>query len=225
MLYNDCWHGFWAGSWWSRVLWQAVMLRLVNRGMAVHRGRPVEQVYNRKETMWYENYAVRFRQSIHSESRVEPGIRSRSEASLTSLTIRLARECKRWLQKEDMGQKEVYVSPSISQTYIKLCAPFKNKIREVYFYFSFVHWSSFIFFVYVLGWVYEKYTTISRLLVGGVLPLCRDAAGVFYSPSQLSNRRLEEELRPYRPEQYQNCQGYSEKSWKSKEIWCHSVSS
>ena len=27
-----------------------------------------------------------------------------------------------------------------------------------------------------------------HLLVGGVLPLCRDAIGVFYSPSQLSNQ-------------------------------------
>ena len=81
VLYNDCWHGFWVRSWWPHVLWQAVTLWLVNRGMAVHQGRLVEQVCNRKETTWYENHAVRFRQSIQSESRVEPGIRSRSEVS------------------------------------------------------------------------------------------------------------------------------------------------
>ena len=28
----------------------------------------------------------------------------------------------------------VYVSPSIFQTYNKLCAPFENKMREIYFY-------------------------------------------------------------------------------------------
>ena len=48
-------------------------LWLVNGGMAVRRGRPVQQVCNRKETRWYENHAVRFRQSVQSESRVEPG--------------------------------------------------------------------------------------------------------------------------------------------------------
>ena len=74
MLYNDRWHGFGVRSWWPRVLWQAVTLWLINRGMAVRRGRPVEQVVNRKETMWYENYAVRLSQSVQSESRVEPGV-------------------------------------------------------------------------------------------------------------------------------------------------------
>ena len=58
--------------------------------------RPVEQVCNRKETTWYENHVTRFRLSVQSESRVEPGIRSRSEVLVSSLTIRLARGCKCW---------------------------------------------------------------------------------------------------------------------------------
>ncbi len=31
------------------------------------------------------------------------------------------------------------------------------------------------------------FSVISRTLVGGVLPLCREAVGVFYSPSRLGN--------------------------------------
>ena len=62
----------------------------------MRRGKPVEQACNREETTWYENHVVRFRQSVQSESRVEPGIRSRSEALVSSLTIRLARGCKYW---------------------------------------------------------------------------------------------------------------------------------
>ena len=96
MLYNDCWHRFWVCSWWPCVLWQAVTLWLVNRGMAVHQGRPVDQVCNWMETTWYENHVVRFRQSVQSESRVEPRVHSRSEALVSSLTIRLARGCQRW---------------------------------------------------------------------------------------------------------------------------------
>ena len=80
LLYNNCWHGFWVRSWWPCVLWQAITLWLVNREMAVRQGRPVEQVCNRKETTWYENHAFRFRQRVQSESSVEPGILSRSEA-------------------------------------------------------------------------------------------------------------------------------------------------
>ena len=96
MLYNDCWHGFWVRSWWPHLLWQAVTLWLVNKGMAMRWGRLVKQVCNRKETTWYENHAVRFRQSVQAESRVEPGIRSRLEALVSSLMIRFARGCKRW---------------------------------------------------------------------------------------------------------------------------------
>ena len=77
MLYNDCCHGFWVHSWRPHVFGQTVTLWLVNRGMAVHQGKPVEQVCNRKETTWYENHAVSFR--VQSESRVKPGICSQSE--------------------------------------------------------------------------------------------------------------------------------------------------
>ena len=110
------------------------------QGMAERRSRLVEQVCNRKETRWYENHVIRFRQSVQSESRVEPGIRSRSEALVSSLTIRLARGCKRWHpwpQEEDMGQEEttfLSIRPSISQSYNKLYAPFENKMREIYFF-------------------------------------------------------------------------------------------
>ena len=48
-----------------------------NQGVAVHRGWLVELMCNRKEIMWYENNAVRFR--VKSESRVKPGKPSRSE--------------------------------------------------------------------------------------------------------------------------------------------------
>ena len=89
VLYNDYWHGFRTHSQWSRVLWQAVTLGLVRRD------RPVDTVLNRKETTWYENHVVRFWQSVQSESGVERGIRSCSVALVSSLTILLARGCKR----------------------------------------------------------------------------------------------------------------------------------
>ena len=96
VLYNDCWHVYWVHSWWPCVLWQAVTLWLVKKGVAVFQGRSVELVCNRKKTTWYENHAVRFRLWVQSESRVEPGIRNRSEALVSSLTIQFARGCKRW---------------------------------------------------------------------------------------------------------------------------------
>ena len=134
MLYNNCWHGFWVRSWWPRVLWQAVMLWLVNRGMAVRRGWPVEQVCNRKKTTWYENHTVRFRQSVQSESRVEPGIRSRSEVLVSSLMMRSASGCKRWhplAPGRRYGARSLHLSHKLTT---KLCAPFENKLREIYFY-------------------------------------------------------------------------------------------
>ena len=165
VLYNDCWHGFWVRSRWPRVLWQAVTLWLVNREMAVCRGRLVEQVYNRKETTWYENHVVRFR--VQSEPRVKPGIRSRSEASLT---IRLARGCKRWHpwpQEEDWGRKNsslwVFVSPSITQTYNKLSAAFENKMWEINFFkeVCFVRSLKFVHYHWLCsGWgLWEVYKT------------------------------------------------------------------
>ena len=108
---NDCWHGFWVHSWGPLVLWQAVKSWLVNWGMAVRWGKPVKHVCNRKETMWYENHAVRFRQS---ESRIEPRIRNQSEALGHLWLYGLqggASNGTTWLQEEDMGQEEV---PSLS---------------------------------------------------------------------------------------------------------------
>ena len=129
VLYKDCWDGFWVRSWWPRVLWQAVTFWYVNRRMAVRRGRPVEQVCNWKETTWYENHAVRFRKSVQSEesrardTQLIRGVRS-------SRTIRLAlappgSRKKIWSKKKSPLWE--YVSPSICQTYNKLCAPFENK--------------------------------------------------------------------------------------------------
>ena len=83
-------------SWWPCVLWQAVTLWLVNRGMAVRRGRPVEQVCNRKETTWYENNTVRFRQNpvrIEGHARDTQPIRG---VSVVSGDTALQGGCKRW---------------------------------------------------------------------------------------------------------------------------------
>ena len=140
LLYNDCWHGFWVRSWWPHMLWQAVTLWLVNRGVAVRRGRPVKQVCNRKGTTWYENYAIRFRQWFQSGSRIEPGIRRRLEA-----LGRLWRYCLQGVQalappssrKKIWGKKKsplrVYVSPSISQTYNSVL-PSRIKWERYIFY-------------------------------------------------------------------------------------------
>ena len=96
-------------------------------------GWPVEQVCNRKETTWYENHVVIFRQSVQPESRVEPEIRSRSEALLSFLAIRLARGCKRW-HPLDPGRKYGARSPfseymslhlSLKITTI-VCPPFRE---------------------------------------------------------------------------------------------------
>ena len=106
----------------------------------MHPGRPVEPVCNRKGTTWYENHVVRVWQSVQSESRVEPWIRSQSEAlgRLWRYGLQggasVGTPCSR---KKIWGKKSplwVYVSPSISQTYNKLCAPFENKMRAIYFY-------------------------------------------------------------------------------------------
>ena len=141
MLYN-IWHGFSVRSWWPRVLWQAVTLWLVNWGMVMRRSRPVEQVCNRKES-W--------------ESGVEPGIGCRSEVSRTSLTIRLARRCKRW-HPMDPGRRygtrrsplSEYMSVHLSLKITKNCVPLSRTKWEIYFFiyvFLVVHRHS---------WVYNK---------------------------------------------------------------------
>ena len=151
MLNSHCWYGFRIRYWWNRVLWQAVTLWLVNRGVAVRRGWPVERVCNREETTWYENHTVRFRQSVQSESRVEPEIRRRSEVQALAPP---------GFRKKIWGKKKsplwVYVSPSISQNYIKLCASFEDKMSEKYFYkevclvrsLKFVH---FLWLMFLVG--------------------------------------------------------------------------
>ena len=155
MLYNDCWHGFWVRSWWPRVLRQAVTLWLVNREDAVRSGKSVVQVSNQKETTWYENHAVSFRQPVQSESRVEPGIRSRSEALVSSLMIRLARGCKRWhplapgrrygARRSPLSEyMSVHLSLNLQQT---VCS---FKMREIYFFYKEVCFVSFIEIVHYL---------------------------------------------------------------------------
>ena len=113
------------------MLWQAVTLWLVNRGLAVRRGRPVEKVYNRQEATWYENHAFRLRQSDQSESRVEPVICNRSEASLTSLTIRLARR---------------YMSLHLSLRLTTNCVPLSRIKWERYIFYKEVCFVSLIEF-------------------------------------------------------------------------------
>ena len=130
--------------------------------MAVHRGWPVEQVCNRKKTTWYENHVIRVKQSGQSESRVEPGIRSRSEAlgRLRRYGLQVGASAgTHWRQEEDTEQEEgpsLSMSPSISQTYNKQGAPFKNKMREIYFYkevcfVSFIEVRSLFFIMFLVG--------------------------------------------------------------------------
>ena len=165
MLYNDSCHGFGVRSWWPRVLWQAVMLWLVKRGIAVRRGRPVEQVCNRdmRTTRSDLNSAVRIESRAWDTQPIR-GVRS-------SLTIRLARGWKHW---HPLAPGRIYGtrrSPLYEYMFLHLslklttnCVPL-SRIRWKRYtflkkYVSFVHWSSFIIFDYVLGWVYEKYTTL-----------------------------------------------------------------
>ena len=117
------------------------------QGMAVRRSRPNEQVLNRKETTWYENHAVIFRLSVQSESRVEPWIRSRPEASLM---IRLTRECKRWhplapgrryvLRRNPLSE---YVSLHLSVKFTTNCVPLSRIKWERYIFYKEVCFVSF----------------------------------------------------------------------------------
>ena len=134
LLYNDRWHGFGVHSWWHRVLWQAVTFWLVNRRMAVRQRGPVEQVCNRKETTWYENHAVRFRQSSQNRAWDTQLIRVVNVSDDTVCKGVQALACP-GSRKKIWGKKTsplwVYASPSIFQTY-KLCAPFENKMRYIF---------------------------------------------------------------------------------------------
>ena len=171
MFYNDCWHGFWVCSWWPPVVWRAVTLWLVNREMAVRRGGPIEQVYKRKETTWYENHAVRFKQSVQSKSRVEPGIYSWSEAFLTSLTIRLARGCKRWhflapgrrygTRRSPLSE---YMSLHLSLKLTTNCVPLSRIKSERYIFLKkcFVRSLKFVYYLWLYSWLglWEGYNTV-----------------------------------------------------------------
>ena len=125
--------------------------------MAVRRGRPVEQLCNRKETSWYENHADRFRQSVQSESRIEQGICSRSRGSNCWHPQALGRRYgARWSPFSE------YMSLHQSLKFITNCVPLSRIKWERYIfikkYISFVHWSSIFIFDYALGWFYENCT-------------------------------------------------------------------
>ena len=183
LLYNDCWHGLWVHSWWPRVLWQAVTLWLVNRGMAVRRSRLVEQMCNRKETIWYDNHAVRFRQSvqerIESQARDMQPIRGVSVVSDDMACKGVQAFVPPTSRKKIWGKKKsplwAYVSSSISQTYNKLWAPFEDEMRarsvfcfvnwsvmkwEMRSVFCFVNWISSIIFDYLVDESIKGYTTL-----------------------------------------------------------------
>ena len=124
------------------------LLWLVNREVAVCRGRLVEQVCNRKETTWYENHAVRFRQSVQSESKIKPRICCQSEAlgcpwwyGLRGGGVGTPR-----FKKEDMGQEEVpslSICLSISLKLTTNCVPLSRMKWEIYIFYKEVCFSSF----------------------------------------------------------------------------------
>ena len=153
LLYNDCWHGFWVCSWWPRVLWQAVTLWLVNRGMSVCRSRTVEQVCNRKS----------------SQNWVEPGIHSRSEALGHLWRYSLqggASVGTPWLQEEDMGARRSslseYISLHLSLKFTN-CASLLTIKWEIYFYkeVCFVLSLKFVHYLWLCSWLglWEVYNT------------------------------------------------------------------
>ena len=139
--------------------------------MSVRWGRPVEQVCNRKETTWYVNHEVNLRQSIQSELRVEPGRQLIREplGRLWRYGLQVGASVgTHWLQKEHMGQEEVSSLSICLSIYLSNSVPLSRIKWERYIFIkkcvSYVHWSSFIIFDYILGWVYEKYTTIGALM-------------------------------------------------------------
>ena len=109
--------------------------------MAVPRSRPVEQVYNRKETTWYENHAVRFSQSgerIENRARDRQPIRGISDVSDDTACKGVQTLAPPGSLKNIWDKKTsplwVYVSPSISQTNNKLRTLFENKIIDIFLY-------------------------------------------------------------------------------------------
>ena len=162
VLYNDCWHGFWVRSWWPRVLWQPVTLRLVNRGRAVRRGGPVEQVCNRKETTWYGNHAVRFDSQSSQNRESSQGYAADQMHHVVSDDTACKGEqalahpgSRRKIWDKKKSPLWVHVSPFFSQIYNKLCAPFQNKMSEIYFYKKCVSFRllKFVHYVWLCSWL------------------------------------------------------------------------
>ena len=137
--------------------------------MAVRRGRPVEQVCNRRGP---RDMKTTRSDLVSSQKRIKPGIRIWSEASRT---VRLPRGCKRWhslAPGRRYGARwcplSQYISVHLSLKFTtKLCALFENKWERYIFIkkcVSFVRWSSFIIFDYVLGWIHKRqYNTTADL--------------------------------------------------------------
>ena len=176
------------------------MLWIVHRGMAVFQGRLVWLVCNQKETTLYENHAVRFRQSVQSKSRVEPGrqpIRGVSVVSDDTVCKGMHVLASPGSRKNIWGKKKsllrAYISPSISQIYNKLCAPLENKMSEIYFYKE----GCFILFIkvcYLLlcSWLglWGVYNSITRTSPSGGLVFYPGHSLGFFTPLQRSGQSI-----------------------------------
>ena len=137
-LYNDCWYGFWVRFWWPRVLWQAVTLWLVSRGwQCVGVGRLSRCVtWKRPRDMRTTRSDLDRVQSKSSRARDTQPIRGIMVVSDDTAWKAVQALAPTGSWKKIWGKKKsplwVYVSPSISQTYNKLCAPFENKMRYIF---------------------------------------------------------------------------------------------
>ena len=109
--------------------------------------------------------------SIQSESRVEPGICRWSEALGRIWRYGLQGDASvgtPWFHEEDMGQEEVPCLSIFLSIYFtnlhKLCAPFKNKMREIYFYKEacFVRSLKFVRYLYVHVWYYATVISVYK---------------------------------------------------------------
>ena len=165
-LYNDYWHGFGICSWCSRVLWQAVTLWLVNRGwQCVRADRSSSYVTGRvPHDMRTTRSDLDKQAKKNRESNLGFAAEHRRLRRLWRYGLqRGASVSTHWLPEEDMGQEvpTLIICPSI---YLSNLVPLSRIKWDIYIFIkkciSFVHWSSFVIFHYVLGWVYEKYTTL-----------------------------------------------------------------
>ena len=106
--------------------------------MALRRGRPVEQVCNRKETTWYENHVVRV-----SESNQNWESSQGYTANQRRLTIRLARECKHWhplaLGRRYWARRSPlseYMSLHLSLKFTTNCVPLSKIKWDIYIFYK-----------------------------------------------------------------------------------------